>query len=305
MLLCIIIFVLIILLYIIYLLYLYILNNKKNDKIDIPKVKWPFINLQDENGENINMLCIRGPIDKKEDKDFFNKSLKKGIKFLGCSSYLSFPGLCLNKHDKCHKSIPEFQGKPYYHEDYVIGWAHGFREPDKYIKNNIPKILISESDFCDNNKLDKGNIKIIYDFIVHCPKDKECDNGWYHHNKNWILCKKTIETLCNKFNQKGILVGRTGCNVDIKNPKNFEEVDFLKYDKYIEKLKQSKFIIIPSFEDSSPRTLTEAMTLNMPALVNKNILGGWKYVNDKTGIFYDENDMDEKINIFLKSKNHF
>ena len=27
---------------------------------DIPDVKWPFINLKDENGKNINMLCIRG-----------------------------------------------------------------------------------------------------------------------------------------------------------------------------------------------------------------------------------------------------
>jgi len=291
----IILFILIILLYI---LYLYILNSKKINEKDIPKVKWPFINLQDENGENINMLCVRGPIENKEDIDFFNKSLKKGIKFLGCSSYLSFPGVCLNKHGNCHKSM-EFKGKPYYHKDYVLGWAHGFRNPDKYINNNIPKILLSESDFIDNMKLINDNSNIIYDFAVYCPKDKECDKGWNHHNKNWDLCKKTIETLCNKFNQKGILIGRKDCKIDLENPETLEKVDFLKYYDFIDKVKQSKFVIIPSFEDSSPRTITEALTMNKPILVNKNILAGWKYVNDKTGIFYDESDMKDKIDIFL------
>ena len=38
------------------------------------------------------------------------------------------------------------------------------------------------------------------------------------------------------------------------------------------------------------------MCHNIPCLVNQNIIGGWKYINDKTGVFFnDENDFIEKF----------
>ncbi len=42
----------------------------------------------------------------------------------------------------------------------------------------------------------------------------------------------------------------------------------------------------------SPRVITEALLTDLPILVNENILGGWKYVNEKTGVFFrDEHDI--------------
>ena len=41
-------------------------------------------------------------------------------------------------------------------------------------------------------------------------------------------------------------------------------------------------------------------------LINKNILGGWKYINEKTGQFFtDENDVGKNIEIMMnKLKNN-
>ena len=37
------------------------------------------------------------------------------------------------------------------------------------------------------------------------------------------------------------------------------------------------------------------MSLDVPVLANKLLLGGWQYINDKTGAFFtDENDVVEK-----------
>ena len=53
-------------------------------------------------------------------------------------------------------------------------------------------------------------------------------------------------------------------------------------------------------KDASPRVLTEALCMDIPALTNKNILGGWKYINESTGEFFtDENDIAESIKKML------
>ena len=46
---------------------------------EIPDVKWPFINLKDEKGRNVNMLCIRGHM-KAHEKEQFLEYYNKGIK---------------------------------------------------------------------------------------------------------------------------------------------------------------------------------------------------------------------------------
>tara|TARA_B110001469_G_C9644871_1_gene325514 strand:- start:2865 stop:3917 length:1053 start_codon:yes stop_codon:yes gene_type:complete len=292
----------------IYFLYKYI-KNKVDDSIqvkidinNIPDVKWPFINLKDENKKNLNILCIRGPIEKKKDEIFFNSCLKNNIKFIGCSSFLSFPGKSKNKHYKNKDFL--YKNKPYFDPSYVIGWLHCFKDPDKYIKSNIPKLLISESDF-DNMNLKPTKINKKYDFIVYCPKDEVCESGWHYHNKNWPLCKKTIQILCDKFNQKGLLVGREDCHINLKNNKNLEKTKFLKYWDFIKNINQSKYIIIPSYEDASPRTITEALMLDIPILVNENILGGWKYVNKKSGKFYKEETIEDDVKIFLENLQNY
>ena len=44
--------------------------------------------------------------------------------------------------------------------------------------------------------------------------------------------------------------------------------------------------------------------LNKPIFVNENILGGWKYVNDKTGEFFNENNIKQQAEKILKNINN-
>ena len=68
---------------------------------------------------------------------------------------------------------------------------------------------------------------------------------------------------------KRLLVGRKGCNV----PKNCETTGWLNYKDMINYYQQSKFVFI-LVRDAS-RVLTECLSLDLPCLVNKNIIGGW------------------------------
>ena len=304
--------IIIILLFILFLL-TFLLKNK-NNKIkkpeNIPDVKWPFLNLKDENGKNINMLVVRAyfgttnPV--KKDLEDFKKYVNQGIKFIGCSSHLSYPRVCNNPHGKCNKEKNfkeeniKIDGKNI--EDCVLGWCHCFREPKNYIMGDVPKLLLSESDFI-NDKIIKPNkyIKIKYDYICFQPKDNKCNIGWNGHNKNWILAKKCIQIFSDELGLKGIIIGRGDCLVDINNKQNITVTDKLKYNDCLNKIKESKFMLLPNFEDASPRVITEALALNKPIFVYENILGGWKYVNDKTGIFFNENNIKIQVEKLLNN----
>ena len=51
-----------------------------------------------------------------------------------------------------------------------------------------------------------------------------------------------------------------------------------------------RVLFAPNVHDASPRVLAEAMCLDVPILVNRHIVGGWKYVNSETGAFFDSVD---------------
>ena len=36
------------------------------------------------------------------------------------------------------------------------------------------------------------------------------------------------------------------------------------------------------------RVVVEALCLGLPVVMNRNILGGWKYVNERTGKFFTD-----------------
>lgn len=273
------------------LLYLYFFEEKS----EVPDVDWPFLNLKDENGNNINMLVVRGYLEHNgENTRKFIDYINQGIKFIGCSSHLSFPRICNNPYGGCDKenNIKIF-GKDV--EDYVLGWCHCFREPEKYIKSGIPKLLISESDFNSENLYYNPNLPKIYDYISIQPKDKDCKIGWNEVSKKWELAEKCIKIFSDELGLKGIIIGRGNCPINIKNKNLVETTDLIKQNILMKLITQSRFMLLPNVEDASPRILTESLVMNTPVFVNKDILGGWKYVNEKTGIFFTEDTIKESV----------
>lgn len=280
-----------------------------NDIIDtnnVPDVKWPFINLKDENNKNINMLCIRGPFnsDEHEKKNIklFKKYLDSGIKFIGCSSYLSFPSKCTNEHGPCYKDNNKLDKLNI--EDYVLGWCHCFREPDKYIKSDIPKILISESDFNSDRLSPDDSIEVNKDFVMYQPSDPDCKYGWNSHNKNWKLAEYCLQVMCDEYDMKGVVIGRGNCKINVKNKKNIISTPFIDYNKGIKYVQSCKFLLCANYEDASPRTVTEALSLNKPVLMNQDILGGWKYIHEDTGLFFNKHNFSDQLNKLYKLMNN-
>tara|TARA_Y100001970_G_scaffold224518_1_gene276738 strand:- start:363 stop:1379 length:1017 start_codon:yes stop_codon:yes gene_type:complete len=254
------------------------------DHNKMEKLLWPFINIIDEGGRAVKIICLRGPLERDEDIIKFKNYKKKGYLLLGCSSYLSFPLRIQNPHAK--EDLHLFNGKRY--DTMVHGWLHCFKEEGKILTKN--KLLLSESDFMDNIQFlrdyDVKNKKIRYDFICFCPSDgEECNRGWNHYNKNWSLSKDTIEYLCNSLKLHGVLVGREHCTLNI-NGGNLKRVRNLPYYDFLDYISASRFMVIPNREDASPRIIAEGLLLDTPLLMSEGILGGWKYINKKTGVFY-------------------
>jgi hypothetical protein len=60
-------------------------------------------------------------------------------------------------------------------------------------------------------------------------------------------------------------------------------------------MNSTRALFCTSIYDASPRIIVESLSLNIPVLLNKNILGGWKYINDETGHLFDPEIADALI----------
>jgi len=66
-----------------------------------------------------------------------------------------------------------------------------------------------------------------------------------------------------------------------------EITDTLPHARLGDAMEQSEFFFIPNLSDASPRVAAEALCRGTPLIMNRHIAGGWKYINDATGVFFD------------------
>jgi hypothetical protein len=260
----------------------------------------PFVNVYDENRNQLPIVLLSHPFTRDSSYEQYKQYKKDNFLVLGISSYNEFPSITTNKHDVLNNPS-EKAWKNYDYMKVVDGWLHCFRNPEKHIKSGIPKVLISESDFCNYDTYKpNSSIEKKYDFLYICPKDGGNCDGWVATNKNWELGKQCIDIMCNKFKLRGLLVGRKGCPLPKGCDELCETTGFLSQAKLIEAYNQCKFILVPNQSDASPRVLTEALCCNLPALLNYNIVGGWKYIGPQSGAFFKSaNDLEPGLRYIL------
>lgn len=263
------------------------------DEEGVPSVKRPFVNVYDNNGAKLNVILISKPFRDDSELKIYEKHKKNNI-FIGITSYLEFPNMPSNPFEDFNDNFKKFKYK-----EICEGWIYGFRNPEDYFPPDLPLLFASESDWidCHNSKPNK-EVEKIFDFIYICLKvdeKKEVCDDWATYNKNWELAKKCLDIFCNKFKLKGLLIGRKGC--DLPNGCSYmETTNMLTHSELQKMYNKAKFIFLPNEKDASPRVLAEALACDIPCLVNKNILGGWKYVNDKTGEFFNnEKDISNSV----------
>lgn len=302
-----------------YLLYrMYILNEtfvNPNEDDDL-KNKKGFNVLYTDKGEQLNIALIPQPLGGAEQYKDLLINLPY-YKYLAISSYMEFPYVPSNPMDnyidaKLVKDLPEGEKKKnnFYLDMYLKvcdGFLHCFRDPKKYLGEsyNKPLALISDSDFVNYNVAkDDPNVEKKYDYIYSCPKvnkdSKDC-NDWVAYNKNWDLAQKVIFKLSEK-GYKGLLVGRQYCKV----PDNCDTTGWVDYGDMLKMYQTAKVILIPNIADASPRVLTECLSTDLRCLVNENIVGGWKYVNENTGEFFtDENNVCQMMDKIMNNYNSY
>lgn len=274
-----------------------------------------FVHMYDDKGNKLNICLISKPFSLDSDYKLFLNNINKYI-YIGITSYMEFPNIPSNPLDNYEleeNTTSTTAPNSYNLEMYFKlcdGWLHCFRNPIEYLPSDKPLCLISESDFINYNgiKPDETIVKE-YDFIYSCPKVNEkspCDD-WVSYNKNWELCQKCLPILCLKYKLKGLLVGRKDCPLPEGCESYLTTTGWVDYHENIKLYNKCRFIFVPNQRDASPRVLTEALSCNLPCLVNRNILGGWKYVESKkTGEFFtDETDVGSSIEILLANMNNY
>lgn len=230
-----------------------------------------FARVTDENFQDLGFAVFRGPLNVAERERL--ERLRSRYRILGVSSYRSFPTVSGAGHPD-YVSLAE-------------GWCHCFREPDRYISGSIPRVLLPESDYTDYTCINRANLRLaangekMYDFIYVCT-----EAGAHNDSKNWTLARECIPILCHDLGLRGLVVGRANVP-DIPDCKNLSVVGPVPWLVLLLLLHRSRLAFVPSVFDASPRVLAEAMCLDVPILVNRQILGGWHYVNESTGAFFE------------------
>ena len=310
-----------------YYIYTYFINVYFNNSVtvingssEVETVKRPFLNLQavkkDGSEVKTNIIFITHSFSRDDCETNYNDYKNKGYQFLGLSSYSEFPGPISNIHDALHD--PKHKCYTYDYFNLTKGWCTVFREENnkKWMKEGFPRIQLAESDFANYEQhLPDPNVKKEYDFIYICLKDgdkkegdKDCPVGWQSQIRRFDIAKKLIDVMCKKYKLKGLLVGRIGCEIPPTCHQLMEQTDFMDYSKFITSFNKCKFILTCSEADASPRTVSEAMCFNLPVLMNKKILGGWQYISEQSGEFFDpdtiETEFEPVLDKFMKKLNN-
>jgi glycosyltransferase involved in cell wall biosynthesis len=241
------------------------------------RLEWPFLAVADASRRSTGWCVLNGPLRRQSDVDTYNR-LHQVFRFVGFASYMTFPAID--------------EGLISGYEALCQGWCHPFREPERYLSSATPKELISESDFVDDQLIAPEKIcqnpEKEFDFIYVCLPGR-----WKEMTKNWSLAKKCLYPLCHDLNLKGLLLGRWQI-LDLPFHHNLTVKGDVPHQQLLEYLCQSRLLFVPSIMDASPRILAEALCLNVPILVHRQILGGWKYVNESTGaVFQSEDDVTQ------------
>ena len=268
----------------------------------------PVIN---NNGEYVNIIMVRSPFRQgKEDEDLYNY-YKDEILFLGISSFESFPLQSPNPYSAKYESS--------YYLNMFPGFLHMMHQPEQYFPNGVKTVLMSQSDFNldgpykfgQQHATNNNDEEILYDFVYSGgDQDVETDCiGWASYNKNFSFVREALEVMCSdEFNVTGVLVANKNkantkaCTIPASCDGKIVQTTFLEDQReFFTYLSQSRWVFLPQICDASPRVSTQALSMNKPLLMNRNIMGGWKYLlPGVTGEeFHDTNDFKAQLRTIL------
>jgi hypothetical protein len=247
---------------------------------------WSILRILDERGEDTEFCALRGPVAANQVQPSLDRFIRDH-RIIGICSRGVFPGHeplydALLGHEARSQSI-----EPYQYVERSEGWAHCFRRPELYLPANLPATLLSESDFKDPDWVwrvgcQQGQPPKHWDVIYVCGQ------GLYNEfAKNKALGMSSIYRLCSELGIRSLAVGCSETGWAEVPYGELQVTGDLAWHELMECLARSRIALFPNGLDPSPRLLAESLCLNVPLVVNREILGGWKYVTPYTGEFFN------------------
>jgi hypothetical protein len=275
------------------------------DYYDLLK-EYPFQPVANEKGVFVNVILVRAPFRNRQQKELYLK-YKDEILFLGISSFETYPLSSPNPFSA------NFSNNEY--RALFPGFLTMMRHPEEYFDPSVKTILMSQSDFELDVPMRVGDRRnpndLKYDFTFSGTDQDVANNcvGWSSFAKNWTFVLEALEVMCSdEFNLTGVLVatknkqGTKACTIPDSCAGKMVQTTFLTQQQFFDYAVQSKFVFLPQIYDASPRVSTQALAMNVPVLMNDNIVGGWKYLNSKTGeFFHDIHDFKQSLRKLLDS----
>jgi len=247
-------------------------------------LSWPFSFILDSQRQPTNWALVNGPIVSFAQQQELALLRRGGYRFVGMSSYQTFP-------------VPE-NGDTLDYETLCEAWCHCFRTPGSFLRSVIPRALISISDFTDPHRISPQATWLAdagdgFD-VVYVGADEE----WKRSIKNWSLAAQCIPQICRQLGLRALVVGSP--TEDFRPSQGVSFTPPLPWERLLSRIASARCLFVPNVLDPSPRVLAEALCLDVPVVVNRNILGGWKYVNQFTGTFFeDEHDVISAVRACL------
>ncbi|CAK9003574.1 unnamed protein product [Durusdinium trenchii] len=255
--------------------------------------EYPFQPVRNERGKFVNVILVRSPFRSSHQEQLYEK-FKDEILFLGISSWEDYP---LPAPNPFSSSFPR--------EKYLglfPGFLYMHRDAETLFPSHVKLLLLSQSDFSLPGPVPALPKK--YDFTFSGSDQDVAQDcvGWSSFAKNWSFVKEALEVMCGELQMTGVLVatkdkqGRKACRIPSSCNGLITQTTFLSQDEFFKYTRQSHFLFLPQVHDASPRVITQALALDVPVLMNKNIIGGWKYLTPTTGEgFNDIHDLKQSI----------
>ncbi len=255
-----------------------------------PTLHWPLRYIVDGEGRDTGFCFLRGPVEAYSGAEPVLARLQEDHRLLGLTSMGPFPLYHQAYGPVPPRAVPtDGWARPAVAA--CEGWAHCFRSPDDYLPPEPPRVMISGSDFTDP----EGVWKVAtedrrpgkrWDIVYSC-----LNNDFNEVQKNWDLAKACVARLAALKGLRILLAGRATAS-DVPLLPGVETCGVLTRGDFLQLLARARLVFFPNVMDASPRVITEALSLDIPVLVNQDILGGWKYVTPQTGRFFtDETDV--------------
>jgi hypothetical protein len=261
---------------------------------ELPKLPWSLRIIVDDKGADTGFAALRGRIEAG-DREAFDH-VAGTHRLVGMMQWWGFPVPHYSYAGERYVATPREPAPSLWDRPEIEAceaWCYCAREPDDFLPPDRPRFLLSNSDFVDAAGIWSVAHGSSPDPTTAKRWDVVCSfsGHWFDEiQKSWSLARACIDTLAVERALSVLLLSRTGIP-DLPRHPNVDVRPRLSWEECMGCIARSRLALVPYHLDPSPRLITESLALDVPVLVNSQILGGWKYVQPETGGFF-EDDFD-------------